>query len=153
MATNVNQASEVGTPLSTEASVNKRNIVSSAVAANASTAKQHESNIQLKLTSLLQTTLKIEPLFDLFFGQLQHLLKINSCSYSFQEKNITIKLGKVSTHTTDYSLRLQDSYLGNIVFSRKQRFATEELEHLEGLLSILIYPFDHNFLIKRKYLI
>jgi diguanylate cyclase (GGDEF)-like protein len=140
MATNVHQATEVNVPLSTEATVNKRHISNSAVAANKHTVHEHESNIQLKLTSLLQTTLKIEPLFDLFFGQLQHLLKINSCSYSFQEKNITIKLGKISTHTTDYSLRLQDNYLGNIVFSRKQRFATEELEHLEGLLSILIYP-------------
>jgi diguanylate cyclase (GGDEF)-like protein len=99
-----------------------------------------EPNIQLKLTSLLQTTLKIEPLFDLFFGQLQHLLKIHSCHYCFLDKNLDIKLGKATTHTTDYSLKLGDESLGNIIFSRKQRFTETELLHIESLLSILIYP-------------
>ncbi len=101
---------------------------------------QRESNIQLKLTSLLQTTLKIEPLFDLFFGQLQHLLKINGCHYIHADKKIECKLGKVAIHTTDYSLKLQDDDLGNIVLSRKQRFTEEELLHIESLLSILMYP-------------
>ncbi len=99
-----------------------------------------EPNTQLKLTSLLQTTLKLEPLFDLFFGQLQHLLKINSCHYCYEAKTIDIKLGKASTHTTDYSLTLQDNYLGNIIFTRKQRFSETELLHIESLLSVLIYP-------------
>ena len=99
-----------------------------------------EPNIQLKLTSLLQTTLKIEPLFDLFFGQLQHLIKAHSCHYYFSEKNLEIKLGKAATHTADYSLKMQDEVLGNIVLSRKQRFTESELLHIESLLSILIYP-------------
>lgn len=99
-----------------------------------------EPNIQLKLTSLLQTTLKIEPLFDLFFGQLQHLIKINSCHYCFPDKNLDIKLGKATTHTADYSLKLGDDILGNIILSRKQRFTETELLHIESLLGILIYP-------------
>ncbi|MFT5419949.1 MAG: diguanylate cyclase (GGDEF)-like protein [Candidatus Endobugula sp.] len=99
-----------------------------------------EANIQLKLTSLLQTTLKIEPLFDLFFGQLQHLLKVSGCNYCHPEKNLDINIGKAATHTTDYSLQLEDIYLGNIVLQRKQRFSEEELVHIESLLGILIYP-------------
>jgi diguanylate cyclase (GGDEF)-like protein len=99
-----------------------------------------EPNIQLKLTSLLQTTLKIDALFDLFFGQLQHLIKINSLHYHHSDKSIDIKLGKSSSHTTDYSLKLQKSYLGNIILSRKQRFTEAELLHIESLLGILIYP-------------
>jgi diguanylate cyclase (GGDEF)-like protein len=139
MSTNVHHSTDVHDTLSSGSIVRKPQVANSALESDTAVA-QHESNIQLKITSLLQTTLKLEPLFDLFFGQLQHLLKINSCAYSFQDKNITVKLGKGSTHTTDYSLRLQDTYLGNIVFSRKQRFTTPELEQLEGLLSILIYP-------------
>lgn len=99
-----------------------------------------EPNAQLKLTTLLQTTLKLEPLFDLFFGQLQHLLKINSCCYVFPEKNVDLKLGKITTHTTEYSLNLHNEVLGTIIFSRKQRFAESELLHLESLLGILVYP-------------
>ncbi len=139
MSTNVHHSTDVHDTLSSGSIVRKRQVANSALESDTAVT-QHDSNIQLKITSLLQTTLKLEPLFDLFFGQLQHLLKINSCAYSFQDKNITVKLGKGSTHTTDYSLRLQDTYLGNIVFSRKQRFTTPELEQLEGLLSILIYP-------------
>ena len=107
---------------------------------NTSQFHTQEPNIQLKLTSLLQTTLKLEPMFDLFFGQLQHLLKINSCQYCFPEKSIDIKLGKLATHTTDYSLKLEDCDLGNIILSRKQRFTEGELLHIESLLSILMYP-------------
>lgn len=140
MSTNVHKSTEALAPLSTENTVHQRRMSNPSISAEIGLVQQQETNIQFKLTSLLQTTLKIEPLFDLFFGQLQHLLKINSCAYSFQEKNITIKLGKGATHTTDYSLRLQNTYLGNIVFSRKQRFTQEELAHLESLLSILIYP-------------
>lgn len=140
MSTQVNSSTDVRDTLSTESLARKPHSGNTAMETTARVVTSNDSNIQLKLTSLLQTTLKLEPLFDLFFGQLQHLLKVNSCAYSFQEKNITVKLGKGSTHTTDYSLRLQDSYLGNIVFSRKQRFTHAELEQLEGLLSILIYP-------------
>ncbi|MGS2717608.1 GGDEF domain-containing protein [Eionea flava] len=140
MSTQVNPSADVRDTLSTDSLARKAHSGNTAMETTARVVTSNDSNIQLKLTSLLQTTLKLEPLFDLFFGQLQHLLKVNSCAYSFQEKNITVKLGKGSTHTTDYSLRLQDSYLGNIVFSRKQRFTHAELEQLEGLLSILIYP-------------
>lgn len=103
-------------------------------------SQQQESNIQLKLTTLLQTTLKLEPLFDLFFGQVQHLLKINSCHYTFDAKEIDLQLGKANTHTADYALNLQNQYLGNIVFSRKQRFTDAELVQIESLLGILVYP-------------
>lgn len=138
MSTHVNQSADISDALPTDALARRSQDKSHTLEPTVVTSSG--SDIQLKLTSLLQTTLKLEPMFDLFFGQLQHLLKINSCAYSFQEKNITVKLGKGSTHTTDYSLRLQDNYLGNIVFSRKQRFTSAELEQLEGLLSILIYP-------------
>ena len=99
-----------------------------------------EPNIQLKLTSLLQTTLELEPMFDLFFGQLQHLLKLNGCHFHIADKNIDIKLGAAEVHTADYTLTLENTYLGNIVLSRKQRFTEPELSQIESLLGNLIYP-------------
>lgn len=98
------------------------------------------ANAQYKLTSLLQTTIEIEPLFELFFGQIQHLLKLGSCQFINQIKNIEIKLGKTNSHNCDYSLNIQQQYLGNISFSRKQRFSEAELAQLENLLSTLVYP-------------
>lgn len=98
------------------------------------------NNAQLLLTTLLQTTIELEPLFDLFFGQIQHLLKLNSCHYAHEEKQVLIKLGTASIHTCDYSLSIQQQYLGKITFSRQQRFSEEELAQLETLLSTLVYP-------------
>ena len=101
---------------------------------------QYDSNIHFKLTSLLQTTLKLESLLDLFFGQLQHLLKMQSCHYTHQDKELDILLGTAHTHSTDYTLNLQHNYLGNILFSRKQRFTEDELTQIESLLGVLVYP-------------
>lgn len=102
--------------------------------------KEINANAQYKLTSLLQTTIEIEPLFDLFFGQIQHLLKLGSCQFQNEPKNINIKLGNACTHTCDYSLTIQQQYLGNICFTRKQRFSNDELAQLEALLGTLVYP-------------
>lgn len=98
------------------------------------------TNAQFKLTSLLQTTIEIEPLFELFFGQIQHLLKLNSCQFENADKEVEIKMGTVSTHTCNYSLTIQQQYLGEITFSRKQRFSDDELAQLEKLLGTLVYP-------------
>ncbi len=109
-----------------------------------STTKSVEQDLnataQLKLTSLLQTTIELEPLFELFFGQMQHLLKLGSCQFQNEHKNILIKLGTASTHSCDYSLNIQQQYLGNISFSRKQRFSSDELGQLEAMLGTLVYP-------------
>jgi diguanylate cyclase (GGDEF)-like protein len=99
-----------------------------------------EANAQLKLTTLLQTTIEIEPLFELFFGQIQHLLKLQSCQFENDEKSIVIKLGNPGAHTCHYSLTIQQQHLGNITFSRRQRFSNEELAQLESLLGTLVYP-------------
>lgn len=96
--------------------------------------------IQLKLTCLLQTTLELEPLLDLFFSQLQHLLKLQSVEYTFINKNSSIKLGTKSVHSAYYNLTVAGQSLGAINFTRRQRFAEEELTQLESLLSTLVYP-------------
>jgi diguanylate cyclase (GGDEF)-like protein len=93
-----------------------------------------------KLTSLLQTTIDIEALFQLFFGQVQPLLKLASCQFINQSDNIDIKIGTGKAHNCDYSLNIQQQYLGNISFTRKQRFSEAELAQIEKLLSILVYP-------------
>lgn len=134
MATPVFQSSTV------EQSSNAEHHIVTGNTINSLLEQQQESSIQLRLTSLLQTTLKLESLFDLFFAQIQHLLKINSCHYVFTDRQIDIRLGKNKTHKTHYSLNLPDSYLGDIAFTREQRFTESELEQIEGLLGILVYP-------------
>jgi len=98
------------------------------------------SDIQFRLTTMLQTTLELEPLLDLFFGQLQHLLKLQSLVFQNNYQHLNIQLGVKAKHSTDYNLTVQQQELGNIVFTRKQRFSNGELEQLESLLGTLVYP-------------
>jgi diguanylate cyclase (GGDEF)-like protein len=107
----------------------------------ANTAQQElGTNAKHELAALLQTTIEIEPLFELFFGQVKSLLKLGSCHFVNQAKDIKLKLGTVSAHNCDYSLNIQQQYLGNISFTRKHRFSEAELAQLENLLSTLVYP-------------
>jgi diguanylate cyclase (GGDEF)-like protein len=103
---------------------------------------QHElvADTQHKLAALLQTTIEIEPLFELFYGQVKSLLKLDSCQFVNQTKDIKLKLGTICAHNCDYSLNIQQQYLGNISFTRKHRFSEAELAQLEKLLSTLVYP-------------
>ncbi len=102
--------------------------------------KEISASAQYKLTSLLQTTIELEPLFELFFGQIQHLLKFSSCQFKNTEKNVFIKLGGKAKHNCSYSLNIQQQQLGQISFTRNQRFSDDELAQLELLISTLIYP-------------
>jgi diguanylate cyclase (GGDEF)-like protein len=130
MANPVSSQPDTRRPLQQEQSISLSDAIEKEIGANA----------QYKLTSLLQTTIEAEPLFELFFGQIQHLLKLGSCQFQNDEKNINLKLGIACNHTCDYSLNIQQQYLGNITFSRKQRFSKDELIQLEVLLGTLIYP-------------
>lgn len=98
------------------------------------------ANVQDKLANLLQTTIEIEPLLELFYGQIQRLLKLGSYQFINQTKGIQLKRGTKSAHNCDYSLNIKQQYLGNISFTRNHRFSEEELVQLENLLGTLVYP-------------
>jgi diguanylate cyclase (GGDEF)-like protein len=130
----------MATPVSTHPNSSPNTTVTNASQSKSTISHELNASAQFKLTSLLQTTIELEPLFELFFGQLQHLLKLGGCQFQNQNRNILLKLGTVNTHKCDYSLNIQQQYLGNISFSRKQRFSTDELAQIEALLGTLVYP-------------
>ena len=103
---------------------------------------QQELNVhtQHKLAALLQTTIEIEPLFKLFFEKIKSLFNVGSCELLNQAKNIHLELGTTGAHSCDYALNIQQHYLGNISFTRRQRFTESELAQLEHLIGTLIYP-------------
>lgn len=113
---------------------------SSSVSLSKTIEKEISANAQYKLTSLLQTTIELEPLFELFFGQIQHLLKLGSCQFQNDEKNVFLKFGNASTHSCNYTLSIQNQDLGKITFTRQQRFSQDELAQLEIMLGSLVYP-------------
>ncbi|SFR43403.1 diguanylate cyclase (GGDEF) domain-containing protein [Marinobacter daqiaonensis] len=88
------------------------------------------------------TTLSLERLLGIFSEELAHALPYGQMVYrhqlGYQEFVYTNGLG--GSHRCDYQLTLEGVNYGAISFNRRLRFAEEELEAIEFLLSILICP-------------
>lgn len=94
----------------------------------------------LKLAGLLQTSLEIESVLNYFLQSAQLLVKFDAAHFSFEERDLNLKYGKTQRHRCSYRLRLAGEFLGELVFTRRRRFAEQEMEQLENLLGQLIFP-------------
>lgn len=94
----------------------------------------------LKLAGLLQTSLEIESVLNYFLQAAQQLVKFDAAHFSFEERKLNLKYGKTQRHRCSYRLRLAGEFLGELVFTRRRRFAEQEMEQLENLMSQLIFP-------------
>lgn len=94
----------------------------------------------LKLAGLLQTSLEIDSVLNYFLQSAQQIVNFDAAHYSFEEQNLDLKFGKTQRHRCSYRLRLAGESLGELIFTRRRRFAEQEMEHLENLMGQLIYP-------------
>ena len=94
----------------------------------------------LKLAGLLQTSLEIDSILNYFLQSAQLLVKFDAAHYSFEERDLNLKYGKTQRHRCSYRLRLAGEFLGELVFTRRRRFAEQEMEQLENLMGQLIFP-------------
>lgn len=94
----------------------------------------------LKLAGLLQTSLEIDSVLNYFLQSAQQVISFDAAHYSFEEQKLNLKYGKIQRHRCSYRLRLAGEFLGELVFTRKRRFAEQEMEQLENLMGQLIYP-------------
>lgn len=94
----------------------------------------------LKLAGLLQTSLEIDSVLNYFLQSAQQVVNFDAAHYSFEEQKLNLKYGKTQRHRCSYRLRIAGEFLGELVFTRRRRFAEQEMEHLENLMGQLIYP-------------
>ena len=94
----------------------------------------------LKLAGILQTSLEIESVLNYFLQAAQQLVKFDAAHYSFEERDLNLKFGKIQRHRCSYRLRLAGEFLGELIFTRRRRFTEQEMEQLENLMSQLIFP-------------
>ncbi len=102
-------------------------------------ANEHVST-RLNLSNMLQTTLDLTQVLQLFYQEVAGSLAVDSLHYKNEKTGNQVDLGKRNRHSCHYNLITQKDSLGEIVFSRGKRFSEEELEKLEMLLSTLICP-------------
>ena len=101
---------------------------------------QPELTLALKLANQLQTTLELESVIELFVEEIKQSFPHDNASYQDPSKSFSITFGEQTRHRASYTLKVLEQNLGEIHFSRKSRFSEAEIEGLEDLLAVLLYP-------------
>jgi len=99
---------------------------------------QYERNLQLN--TALQATLDLQVIIETFHTAVANLLNIESTHYAHEYDNLSILLGNKSQHSCSYQLTISNEYLGEVTFTRDNTFLEEEIEQIESLLCLLVYP-------------
>ncbi len=94
----------------------------------------------LELTSMLQTTLKLNLQIELFARKVRQYIRLDGITYRSPEDEEMLQTGKVTTHRATYDLKIESKQLGSLCFYRDKHFSKKEVTLLENLLCALVYP-------------
>jgi diguanylate cyclase (GGDEF)-like protein len=97
-------------------------------------------DIRAHLIQTLQTTLDINDILKIFFNEIQAAVPIDGLNFQHPAYELEIEHGEKARHNCSYRLISEKNVLGNISFTRKERFIEQELCVLEALISTLICP-------------
>ena len=94
-----------------------------------------------ELNRQLQTSLHIRDVLNLFFTGLQEEFQFAQMSFTQANQDTPISIGEKSArHNCNYQIEIAGETLGRMSFTRSIRFAEQELNRLEELLCLLVYP-------------
>lgn len=88
----------------------------------------------------LQQTLVIDNLLHIFCEKVAALIPCDSVSFENKEKDIFWQSGENKKHHCQYQLNLESVSLGTVVCTRSHPFSDYDLQIIEWLVAILIYP-------------
>lgn len=94
----------------------------------------------LQIAGMLQTTLEIDKLIEVFSQQINALVPHNSISFEYKPLQIAVTHGKSEKHSCSYQLVVAAQSLGQLVLTRRKKFTANETNLLEHLLCCLVYP-------------
>lgn len=94
----------------------------------------------LRIASVLQTTLDLPKVVELFFAETGRWIQIAGARYRSPDRLTDVNIGLAEKHSVAYRLAIADQALGEISFSRRKRFSAKENTVLEYLLCGLVYP-------------
>src|SRR5690554_5998853 len=86
--------------------------------------------LRLRISSLSQTTLEIEKIVQFFFDEVQAAVQVEGLSYLHEGHGVDVQTGTTEKHKASYRLNTQQSYFGEVTFSRRKRFSEVELARL-----------------------
>ncbi len=107
------------------------------------------TNMSIHVMGVLQSTLELEKLIELFDDEMAALVPHEHLCYENHEEIVKFDIGKAARHRTTYSLVLFGKKMGELVISRNSKFVEAEIEKIESLISALIYPLRNALLYKQ----
>lgn len=96
--------------------------------------------LPLELSNKLQTTLELESVIELFSEGIGQDIPHDGVTYQPCPSDTTLTFGLRAHHSLNYNLKVLEEDLGVLSLYRGQRFSNTEIEQLENLLAILLYP-------------
>jgi diguanylate cyclase (GGDEF)-like protein len=94
----------------------------------------------LELVGVLQTTLDLTELLDLFLREVQADLELDGLRFGHPARGIEVLRGTASRHSAAYKLTVNGQHLGEMEFFRAFPFGGGDLRSLEDLMVALLYP-------------
>lgn len=92
------------------------------------------------LPSVLQTSLELDEVIQLFQSELGKALTYDSFHYQHREVMCDINTAKRSQHSCTYRLEMNGVWLGELTLTRGKKFSDQDTQLLEDFLCKLIYP-------------
>jgi diguanylate cyclase (GGDEF)-like protein len=105
--------------------------------------------IALRITAALQKSLDVARLVEIFRREIAPVIAHDSVAYLHETQMIQYFQGQAAVNSCTYRLMVEDDVLGEIVFTRRDRFTRDELDLLEYLLCSLVYPLRNALEYKR----
>ena len=110
---------------------------------------QDELQKALRLSGILQTTLDINKLVEIFAHEVIKLIDYHSITYTLEELGIEHTIGKPAAQSCTYRLVVSGETLGELVITRRKKFTKAEATLIETLLCGLVYPLRNALLYKK----
>ncbi len=107
------------------------------------------SDISVHVMGVLQSTLELEKLIELFDDELVAILPHDNIVYANKDEGIEFSIGKKAKHELNYRLVLFGKELGDLKITGKTKFQEKDIIKLEKLISALIYPLRNALLYKQ----
>ena len=95
---------------------------------------------KLRIATALQSSLHVRDIVKTFAREVRRIVRGVSVRYLHSARRIRFDDGELASNRCSYEVNLVGKYLGEVTFSRGVAFSEDELEVLELLLCVLVYP-------------
>ena len=101
------------------------------------------------LTLRLQTSLELDRLLELFFGEVRTLIPLQALAYRHADTDFQLRLGEIEPCGISYQLSHQGECLGELSLYSRTPLPEAALEQLQRAIGCLLFPLCNALLYRR----